>query len=243
MHNDPYKIVSVIYNHIMQRLSYQEWSKYISDIKAYYNNDARKYLEIACGTGKLKNYLEKVFEDIVMLDISKSMLDFVDESNKRICADMTRLPFKSNFDFIFSTFDSINYITSEEEVIRYFGEVRNILSDGGIFTFDASLEMNSLKNAKRLNRRGTLKGIKYNQSSSYDNDFKLHRNRFRLELANGEIIEEVHTQKIYDFEFYFDAVEKSGLTVLDCCEAFTFEDANKESERIQFIIKKNNANI
>lgn len=238
MSTDPYKVVSTIYNHIMHKLSYHEWSKYISEIKTYYKNDSERFLEIACGTGNLNFYLEKIFDDIVMLDISKSMLDKVDSTNKRVCADMTRLPFKNNFDFIYSTFDSINYITDEEEIQRYFSEVRNILSDDGIFTFDASLEKNSLKNAKRLNRNGQFMGIKYQQSSRYHDDEKLHRNRFSMKLENGEIIEEVHTQKIYDFEFYFDASETAGLIVVDCYEAFTFEDANYDSERIQFIMKK-----
>lgn len=222
----------------MHKLSYHEWAKYVSEIKTFYKNDSEKFLEIACGTGNLNYYLEKIFSDIVMLDISKSMLDQVDPSNKRVCADMTSLPLKGNFDFIYSTFDSINYITDEEEIQRYFWEVRNILSDDGIFTFDASLENNSLKNARRLNRNGLFKGIKYQQSSLYDEDVKLHRNRFSMELENGEIIEEVHIQKIYDFEFYFDASETAGLKVVDCFEAFTFEDANYNSERIQFIMKK-----
>lgn len=238
MSTDPYKAVSTIYNHIMHKLSYHEWAKYVSEIKTYYKNDSEKFLEIACGTGNLNHYLEMIFNDIVMLDISKSMLDKVEATNKRVCADMTRLPFKSNFDFIYSTFDSINYLTEKMEIQRYFGEVKNILSDDGIFTFDASLEKNSLKNAKRLNRNGQFLGIKYQQSSLYDEDAKLHRNRFSMELENGEIIEEVHTQKIYDFEFYFDASETAGLKVVDCYEAFTFEDANYDSERIQFIMKK-----
>lgn len=238
MSTDPYKAVSTIYNHIMHKLSYHEWAKYVSEIKTFYKNDSGRFLEIACGTGNLNYYLEKIFNDIVMLDISKSMLDKVKSTNKRVCADMTRLPFKSDFDFIYSTFDSINYITDEEEIQKYFGEVRNILSNDGIFTFDASLEKNSLKNAKRLNRNGQFMGIKYQQSSFYEEDVKIHRNRFSMKLENGEIIEEVHTQKIYDFEFYFDASETAGLKVVDCYEAFTFEDANYDSERIQFIMKK-----
>lgn len=238
MSTDPYKAVSTIYNHIMHKLSYHEWAKYVSEIKTYYKNDSEKFLEIACGTGNLNHYLKMIFYDIVMLDISKSMLDKVESTNKRVCADMTRLPFKSNFDFIYSTFDSINYLTEKMEIQRYFGEVKNILSDDGIFTFDASLEKNSLKNAKRLNRNGQFLGINYQQCSLYDEDAKLHRNRFSLKLENGEKIEEVHTQKIYDFEFYFDASETAGLKVVDCYEAFTFEDANYDSERIQFIMKK-----
>ena len=169
------------------------------------------------------------------------MVALLDENSKRVCADMTMLPFKSKFDFIYSTFDSINYLTSKEELQKYFNEISEIMSDDGVFTFDASLENNSIKNVKRLNRKGKIDRLLYKQISKYDFDKKVHKNRFKVKLENGEIIEEVHTQKIYDFELYFEIAENSGLYVVDCFDSFTFEDANSESERIQFIMKKNHA--
>ena len=243
MQSDPYKIVSNIYDHLMKKLSYQDWANYISDIKTVFKDDSKSYLELACGTGKLRSFLKHIFDDIVMLDISDSMLQKVPSECKRVCASMTRMPFKNEFDFIYSTFDSINYITDEEEILKYFYEVRNILSKDGVFTFDASLEKNSLKNSKRLNRSGMYKGIAYKQTSEYNKSRKLHTNQFRLELDNGEIINEVHTQKIYDFDFYFDVSDLAGLNVIGCYESFTFEDASPENERVQFIMKKNNADI
>ncbi len=241
MKNDPYKVVSLIYNHLMRTITYHDWGKYISDLQSFYNDKAETYLEIAAGSGKLASYLSNIFPNLVLLDLSPSMLKLIDESKKSVCADMTNLPFKSKFDFIFSTFDSINYLVTKEELQKYLNEIALILSDDGIFTFDASLENNSIKNAKWLNRNGKYRNLLYKQISNYNIEKKIHKNRFKVKLENGEIIEEVHTQKIYDFELYFELAENSGLYVVDCFESFTFEDANSESERIQFIMKKNNA--
>lgn len=241
MKNDPYKVVSLIYNHLMRTITYNDWAKYISDLQSFYFAKAETYLEIAAGSGKLASYLSKIFPNLVLLDLSKSMLMLIDESEKSVCADMTNLPFKSKFDFVYSTFDSINYLISREELQKYFNEIYHILNDDGLFTFDASLERNSLKNVKRLNRKGKYHSLLYKQISKYDFEKKIHKNRFKVKLENGEIIEEVHTQKIYDFELYFELAENSGLYVVDCFESFTFEDANSKSERIQFIMKKNNA--
>ncbi|MCF6268203.1 MAG: class I SAM-dependent methyltransferase [Melioribacteraceae bacterium] len=241
MKKDPYKVVSLIYNHLMRTITYHDWAKYISDLQTFYFAKAETYLEIAAGSGKLASYLSKIFPNLVLLDLSKSMLLLIDENEKCVCADMTSLPFKSKFNFIFSTFDSINYLENKYELQKYFNEISRILSNDGVFTFDASLEKNSIKNAKRLNRKGKYRGLLYKQISNYDIDKKVHKNRFKVKLGNGEIIEEVHTQKIYDFELYFELAENSGLYVVDCFESFTFEDANSESERIQFIMKKNNA--
>ncbi len=241
MKNDPYKVVSLIYDHLMRSITYHDWARYISDLQSFYIAKAETYLEIAAGSGKLAFYLAKIFPNLVLLDLSKSMVALLDENSKRVCADMTMLPFKSKFDFIYSTFDSINYLTSKEELQKYFNEISKIMSDDGVFTFDASLENNSIKNVKRLNRKGKTDRLLYKQISKYDIDKKVHKNRFKVKLENGEIIEEVHTQKIYDFELYFEIAENSGLYVVDCFDSFTFEDANSESERIQFIMKKNHA--
>ena len=165
MNNDPYKIVAKIYDHLMKTISYHQWGKYISDLKEFYHSDAESFLEIASGSGKLAFYLHKIFPNLVLLDISQSMLSHIDKGLKRVCADMTLLPFNRKFDFIYSTFDSINYLMNEKKLQQYFEEVHKILSDNGIFTFDASLENNSLKNVKRLNRKGKFQNILYMQKS------------------------------------------------------------------------------
>jgi len=240
MKNDPYKIVANIYDHLMKTISYYEWSHYITDLQDYYATEAKSFLEIAAGSGRLAFYLSKQFQNLILLDISKSMLDFVDKNLKRVCANMTAIPFKNKFDFIYSTFDSINYLLTENEVQKYFNEIAEILSNNGAFTFDAGLENNSVKNVKHLNRKGKFNNIFYVQKSFYDYESKIHINKFKVMLENGEIFEEVHSQKIYDFELYFELAENAGLHVVDCFDAFTFEDATRDSERIQFIMKKRN---
>ncbi|MBU0475205.1 MAG: class I SAM-dependent methyltransferase [Bacteroidetes bacterium] len=222
----------------MKTLSYSEWAKYISELKEYYLPDSKTFLEIAAGNGKLAFYLTRVFSDIVLLDISQSMLSLIDRDLKRVCADMVALPLKGKFDFIYSTFDSINYLMNEDDLQKYFHEIYRILTPNGIFTFDATLENNSLKNLKRLNRKDKFQNILYIQKSFYDAEKRIHTNKFTVKLENDKIYEEVHLQKIYNFELYFELIEIAGLMVVDCFEAFTFDDANRDSERIQFILKR-----
>ena len=241
MQRDPYKLVANIYDHLMKTVSYSEWAKYISELKEFYAPKAETFLEVASGSGKLAFYLNRVFKNVVLLDISKSMLSRIDSSLNRVCADMISLPFKTQFDFIYSTFDSINYLLSENDMQKYFNEIHKILSKNGVFTFDASLENNSLKNLKHLNRREKFQNILYIQKSLYDIEKKIHINNFKVKLDNGEIFEEVHLQKIYNYEIYFELFKISGLKVINCFNTFTFDNANKNSERIQFILKRKDA--
>ena len=106
---------------------------------------------------------------------------------------------------------------------------------------DASLENNSIKNVRRLNRKGKYKGKLFVQKSTFDFENKIHYNKFKVKLESGEIFEEVHSQKIYDYRIYFELATKAGLKVLACFDAFTYENASENSERIQFIMKRSNA--
>jgi hypothetical protein len=152
---------------------------------------------------------------------------------------MLHLPFKSKYDLIYSNFDSINYILSGKLLLKLFTEVSSFLNDDGVFVFDVSLEKNSFIHAKKNNREGKYKGFTYRQSSIYNPDSGIHVNKFNIILANGNEYSEIHKEKIYSFDTYFKIIDKTCLYVVDCFEAFTFKPGNKNSNRIQFILKKN----
>ncbi|KUG25243.1 hypothetical protein ASZ90_004933 [hydrocarbon metagenome] len=43
---------------------------------------------------------------------------------------------------------------------------------------------------------------------------------------------------IYEFEEYFIFAEDSQMRVIDCFKCFTFDDASRNSERVQFVLGK-----
>ena len=51
----------------------------------------------------------------------------------------------------------------------------------------------------------------------------------------------VHHGRSKDFQKE-DLIIKSGLYVVECLDAFTFNNGNRNSERVQFILKINNTN-
>lgn len=242
----PYKYVSEIYAHLMRFIDYEEWSEYYhSLVKDYLSLDA-KVLELASGNCKLSNALKCYYNDIVVTDLSSEMLKRSESSDiARICCNMTELPFKCKFDFIFSAFDSINYLTTKTSLNKLFQQVYLLLSNDGIFSFDVSLEKNSLKNARFLNRRGKYKGTKYKQISFYDKEKRMHINKFEIYLNSGKVVRETHIQRIYPIELYFEFLVNNHFLVKECLDAFSFDDASPDSERVQFIVikDKNYVNI
>ncbi|MGK9477220.1 class I SAM-dependent DNA methyltransferase [Melioribacter sp. OK-6-Me] len=233
-----YSALAKIYGHLMRSIDYNDWAKYLLDIAAGLDTQNCKVLELAAGTGELARLLSNKFTDYVAIDSSYDMLSIANAQVKLVCCDMTLLPFKNKFNLIFSTFDSINYLTEKEKLKMLFAEVERCLETTGIFTFDVSLEFNSIKNAKYLNRSGKYGKIKYTQKSYYDKKERIHYNNFEIIMEDGTKYYEEHRQRIYSIEEYLELIDSTGLYVVNCFDAFTFNDVKKDSERAQFILKK-----
>ncbi len=236
--NNQYKYVAKIYNYLMRSVDYDHWAQYILSIYDLLEIKGENILELASGNMKLAEKIAVRFPQIIVSDAALEMLRLNDNNLNKICCSMENLPFKIKFDFIFSTFDSLNYLNTGTRLKKFFEEIASVMTPQSFFTFDVSLENNSLKHVKRLNRKGKFGNIKYIQKSDYDKKAQIHWNRFKIKLEDGTIVEEVHKQKIYDFDFYFKVIDDAELYVVHCFETFTYENANENSERAQFIIKK-----
>jgi len=242
--NKIYEKLPLIYTYIMHKVNYPLWTKYIYSLIKKVADKRSAVLELGAGNCTLANNLSAFFPKLIATDISRNML-LASEKNyvSRVCCDMALLPFKNMFDIVYSTFDSVNYLTSRKRLLNMFKQVSSVLSDDGIFTFDASLEKNSLRFAKEPERSGIYKEIEFRQRNEYDTKTRIHKNIFFIKLNTGEVFKEVHRQKIYPFETYFDLLETAGLTVNNCYDAFSYKEGGPESNRVQFITKKIRRNV
>ena len=238
-----YEKLPLIYDHLMKSINYETWAKYIYNIVKPYISKEGLVLELAGGSCKFANYFVKYYPKIIVTDISKNML-LRDKNNLplKVCCNMSDIPFKMNFDLIYSNFDSVNYLTSKKQLLELFKEISKLLTENGIFTFDVSLEKNSIVHTKIPVRTGNYEGINFNQKSEYNERNRIHKNIFILK-SNNEVLKEIHRQKIYPFETYFELLDTAGLYVKHCYNAFTYNDGTADSERIQFITKKVKKNV
>jgi len=236
-HIDPYKHVAFIYSDIMDFVDYKWWAKYIYSITVNHLKKSPSVLELGAGNCKMAAYLSEDYKDYIASDISLSMLSGSVCKINKVCCDMTILPFNKKFDLIFSAFDSINYLTSKAKLQTLFRQVYSNLTDEGIFTFDAALINNSYKLQKVAETSGNFNGIKYYRKSKFYPVSRIHKNIFRIYLSD-KVITEIHTQKIFEFETYFEVAEKCNLYVADCLKAFTYRKAKATSDRVQFIMKR-----
>jgi len=235
----PYEQVSAIYDGLMKKLDYASWAKYILLIAKENVHDEAGFLELGAGNCKMAKILSKKYRNYYASDISLSMLCSSDKNSlKKICCDMTALPFKKKFDFVFSTFDSVNYILKQKSLQKLLNEVNSLLEEDGIFTFDVSLEKNSLNFITSKSTEGRHNGFQYKMLSKYNKLSRIHYNNFYIWNESGVNFKEVHKEKIYPINTYFKLAEKAGLHIEACYDCFTFKDVNQKSERAQFVMRK-----
>ena len=91
---DPYLHVSHIYPHLMDFISYKWWARYIYSITNKKITKNPLVLELAAGNCSLARHLSKLYKNYIATDISLSMLNYNDEKIKKICCDMTSIPYK-----------------------------------------------------------------------------------------------------------------------------------------------------
>jgi len=237
----PYEKVAHIYNGLMKKVDYSTWSKYLLVIAEENFPYAAKVLELGAGNCKLAEIFSVKFKNYVATDISFPMLKCSTNNHLiKICCDMTAIPIKAKFDFIFSAFDGVNYILKQKSLYSLFTEIHRLLDVNGIFTFDVSLERNSLNSVNSDSTEDHYNGSRFKRISQYNKRSRIHYNKFYIRDVSGEEFKEVHKQKIYKISTYFKLSEKAGLYTESCFDCFTFKDVNEKSLRAQFVMRKIN---
>jgi ubiquinone/menaquinone biosynthesis C-methylase UbiE len=234
-----YEAVSLVYDELMKEVNYKHWGRYLLEVvNDHIDKKNLMVLELGAGNCKMAVFLSKKYKNYLASDLSLDMLKQAKKVKcKKVCCDMTSLPFRNKYDLILSTFDSVNYLLSKRKLLNLFTEVKRILEDDGIFTFDVSLEKNSLDFEGQYTIEGNAKGFQFTRKSFYNKEKRIHKNVFTITDKQGIVKREVHKQKIYKFETYFELIDKAGLYVVECLDAFTFNNGRPNSERVQFILK------
>ena len=237
-----YTSLADFYGTLMKHIDYTLWAKYLIDITVKYNIHVNNLLEIGGGDGKLAKVLSRKFPNYYLSDKSLLLLGKSTFTKKRICCDMSALPFSQHFDFVLAAFDTINYLNSKKSFKELLSEVSSITKTDGIFTFDVSLEKNSLPHINGKMKSYSFQNQKIEHLSIFNPKNHMHQNEFTFYKAGNVVEKEIHKQKIFPFDFYLKQIEKSDFYIIDCLEAFGFRKGKPESKRVQFILKKVNKN-
>lgn len=238
----PYSKLAAFYDGMMEHVDYDHWADYIDKIFSRSGTPIRDVCEVACGTGTLAIVLSKLGYRMTCSDISADMVRVASDKAKRhgvsidfSVKNMTTLESEREFDAVLCLYDSINYLQSRDEILRFLSHTEKLVKNGGYFIFDACTEHNSLEH---FNQRYEYdKTHHYRRRSYYIKEQRIQVNEITLQV-NGAYYSEKHTQNIFPVAEMTDMIRTTAFEVMHVYENLTFRNGSEASERVHFVLKK-----
>ena len=192
-------------------------------------------LDIACGTGVLANELTRNGFSVAGLDVSEEMINVARSSFPNITFhvnDMRLMNLGIQVDLITCTFDSLNYLTSMDEMKTVFSNVNMHLVDSGYFLFDINTQK-LYEDKQHGTVHHTIDGYEFDQILHYDKANQISRTVFLFD--DGQY--EEHIQKPYSYN------DIAGMMAGDfkILRAFTnsaLQEYELTSHKIFFLVQK-----
>lgn len=247
---EAYTGFAYVYDEYMDNIPYEEWSEYL--IKLLIEQGVTKGMSVAdlgCGTGTVTQILDKAGYECVGIDNAPDMLTIAtekmyEEEQQIIYSlqDMREFELPYEVDAMISIADSMNYITSKEDITSVFQCVKEGLKQGGVFIFD----LKTIHFFRDILADNTYAENREDSAFIWDNiyDEQTRNNEYDLavfirnEQGSFDRFEENHFQHGFTQEEVLSAAQAAGLQVVAVYDAFTKEPPKSESERLYYILRK-----
>ncbi|CAM3815678.1 class I SAM-dependent DNA methyltransferase [Mesobacillus zeae] len=242
-----------LYDELMDDVPYGDWVKWTECAAAQHKAEGKRLLEIACGTGELSVRFAEAGYTVTGLDLSEDMLAVArskaDESGYNIPfyrQDMSEMEGLGEFDVAVIFCDSLNYLESEEQVLKTFEGAFVHLKKGGLLLFDVHsvFKMNHIFADSTFTLNDEHISYIWNSFQGEFPDSVEHELTFFVQDEKTGLyrrLDESHFQRTYSPENYCKLLEKAGFNVFSVTADFKAESPSECSERIFFAAGKPSA--
>jgi ubiquinone/menaquinone biosynthesis C-methylase UbiE len=240
--------IAKYYDTLMSFVNYPGWIEYIEEILKQNGSRKKTIFDLACGTGVcLELWSEKGYQTIG-LDQSFAMLRVCRDRFRNVTGtapllingDMRSFAIARNVPIVTCLYDSLNYLTSEEELVRCFRNVYDVIERGGIFIFD----MNTVRCLRDEWGNGTFNrqddNIHSVWSNSYDYDTGISTLRLTLTVYNNgtaSTMHEMHRERGYPLITIAQHLSEVGFE-FTLYRHLTFQPAHEQNMRIMGVARK-----
>lgn len=243
-----------VYDTFMDNIPYNEWVKYLHDLLKEHGIFDGLVLELGCGTGNVTRRLKSLGYDMIGLDSSMEMLEIArekeiltqDTSNKPVLyinQDMREFELYGTVTAIVSICDSMNYITTCEDLLKVFKLVNNYLDPNGVFIFD----LNTVFKYERILADNVFAEDRDDASfiwtNYYDEEERINEYDISIfvKIEEDEVFErfrEIHHQKAYEMQTIINLINEAGMEFVAIYDAFTHGPPTDESQRVYFVARE-----
>ena len=247
-----YDLVAPIYDRVNREIDYTRWADFIENTsKRFGIPSSELVLDLACGTGSMTVELAKRGYDMIGIDLSVEMLNIakdraadsgVGSNILWLCQDMTEFELYGTVDLVVSCLDSVNHLTSCQDLKKCFSLVRNYLNPKGVFVFD-------------INGKGKFERVYADKSYVVEDgkSFCVWQNFYNPkskmcefcitmfeENSDGsyERYDEHQKERVYSIKTVKKLLKDAGLEFVGAYSDYDYKDATDDDDRIYIIAKK-----
>ena len=246
-HVEAYSRLAGVYDEIVVDPCYDRWASFLHELWSADANGVHSVLDLCCGTGLLADELLARGYRIVGVDASEAMLVRARErlgrwvDGPRVELHRLKLPelaLDEVFDAAVSTFDGLNYLTSDELRLTLRAVARS-LRPGGWLVFDlhtdAMLEFTSANPVVE----GEADGNEFAISSIVDPAARTCETTIEVTRPpDGDSFNERHRQYFHSDADVRAALEEAGFAVVAIGEEYTHEPASASTLRATWTARR-----
>ncbi len=275
-----YSAFAYVYDELMDNVPYDEWAAYLIGLLKENGVPDGLVCELGCGTGQMTRRLAAAGYDMIGIDLSEEMLDVareqeygayegdfedvgeetdmtdaIEPSILYLQQDMREFELYGTVSAVVSICDSMNYMTTDEDLLSVFRLVNNYLDRDGVFIFD----MNTEYKYKELMGDTTIaenrEDVSFIWENLYDEEKRLNEYCLTLfakveteedeedgeetgKASLFEKYEEIHLQRAYPLTEVKRLLAEAGMSFVAAYDVLTHEAPGPKCERMYIVARE-----
>ena len=228
---------------------YDKIIKFIDSNIKMYKPDSSLVCDLGCGTGTVALSLSQRGYDVIAIDSNDTMLmvarekafELNDSKTLFLCQDIVDFELYGTVDVIFSTLDTVNYITDANDLDTFFKWVRNYLNFDGLFIFDVNSEY-------KFNDVLNNKTFFYDYDDMFcswevqkEDDEYCHYLTYFIKQSDGTYkrYDNTQVQRFYSCEIIENVAKKYDFEILCIKDDYSDNEVNQTTQRYTYVMKTN----
>ncbi|GAB4180372.1 MAG: class I SAM-dependent methyltransferase [Roseiflexaceae bacterium] len=234
------------------------FGQYLNELLQRHPAPGQRALDLACGTGTLALIMADRGFEVVGVDASPAMIDIArgraedSEFPERLIflqGDMRYLqahdwggqPWQAAFDLVTCTYDSLNYLLTEADLLACFRGVATLLKPDGVFIADMNtrhfLEFD-WGTSEVIERPGFIQ-VSQSQFDAATAQSTMLLSGFVGDDHQGYLrFDETHIERAYPAELVAQLLHHAGLVVEAAYECFTSQPIHDRAQRIAWVARR-----